>query len=386
MIRFQGGAQMFSRRLLLLGALVAGGFAASPAAAQLNPPVSDPLSRIRAAAAANGQACSVSDASACAQANPKIVAAALGPSPLAGNVRHLDEIGVRATGTEGMDRAAAWAAAAFRDAGADKVEVEKYAAPLAAGGTAEQENVVAEIRGRERPDEFVVLGANLDAASAGGVSDAGCNAALVIEAARDVHVTGLRPRRSIRFVLFSGKEQGMLGSWAYVHAHRADLDRAVAVVIFESGCGRVSGFSLGGRQDLEPGVRESLDTAPIDSWGVSHDTPDALLRADNFDFLLEGVPNLTAHREEASRSDDVAPGAPRKVDLDGLQHSTAVAGVLAFALAEHEAPLGRRLSRAEVAVLLRQTGADTQMKALDAWREWEEGRQGRSEEQTSELK
>jgi len=51
----------------------------------------------------------------------------------------------------------------------------------------------------------------------------GCNSALVIEAARAIKATGLLPRRTIRFVLFSGEEQGTIGSFEYVKAHRAEL-------------------------------------------------------------------------------------------------------------------------------------------------------------------
>src|SRR5207245_625301 len=99
---------------------------------------------------------------------------------------------------------------------------------------AEQENVEAEIRGREKPDEYVILGAHLDSWELGtGALDNGCNAALVIEAARVIHATGLRPRRTIRFVLFSGEEQGTLGSWAYVRAHRGEMDRTVAAVVYD---------------------------------------------------------------------------------------------------------------------------------------------------------
>ena len=94
--------------------------------------------------------------------------------------------------------------------------------PNRIGGPVEQENVVAEIRGREQPEEWVLLGAHLDSWELGtGALDNGCNAAMVIEAARDILRTGTRPRRSIRFVLFTGEEQGMLvGLWAYVRAHR----------------------------------------------------------------------------------------------------------------------------------------------------------------------
>ena len=97
--------------------------------------------------------------------------------------------------------------------------------PNKIGGPAEQENVVGEIRGREKPDEVVILGAHLDSWELGtGALDDGCNAALVIEAARAIKATGLVPRRTIRFVLFSGEEQGTLGSEAYVRAHLAEMD------------------------------------------------------------------------------------------------------------------------------------------------------------------
>ena len=72
----------------------------------------------------------------------------------------------------------------------------------------------------------MILGAHLDSWDLGtGALDNGCNAALVIEAARALKATGLRPRRTIRFILFSGEEEGLLGSWAYVKSHRAELDK-----------------------------------------------------------------------------------------------------------------------------------------------------------------
>jgi carboxypeptidase Q len=528
-----GNVSMNCRRILpALGVLAASLVAIFPAAAQISAPEPDPLARMRQAAGA--QACSVSEISACAEANPKIIANALGASPLAENLRRLtDEIGGRVTGSPAMVRAVAWAVAAFRDAGVDDVHTEKFTIPVAwsegsthievlspvpfpvhavsiawspatpaggieadvvdagkgteddfarigglargaillvhtdplgtfsdlraedmrnpaivsravsagasailwmstregmllyrhgngigrggsleklpqaivaredaerlarylgakqkirvrlelpnrVGGSAEQENVVAEIRGRERPNEFVVLGAHLDSWELGtGALDNGCNAALVIEAARDIHLTGLRPRRSMRFVLFSGAEQGMLGSWAYVRAHRTELDRAIAAIVFDQGAGRVTGFSLGGRRDIEPSVREAL--APMESWGVNNHGYDAALATDNFDFLLEGIPNLVANQEEANyvRNYHAASDTYDKVDLVNLKLNTAVAAVLTFSLAEFAKPPGPRLSRAETETLLKQTGLDTQMKAVDLWRYWENGQRGR---------
>jgi len=383
---------MMSPKFLLAECLVAGAFAVLPASTQITPAAPDPLARVRAAASANAEACSVQGVSACAQATPKIIESALGPSPLETNLRRLtDEIRGRVTGTPRMERAVAWAVAAFRAAGVDDVHTEKFTVPptwseeksrlewLGPVGSMEGENVIAEIRGREKPDEFVLLGAHLDSWNVGaGALDAGCNAALVIEAARVIHLTGLRPRRSIRFVLFTGAEQGGLGAWAYVRAHRAELDRAVAAVFFSWGSGRVTGFSLAGRSDIEPGVRESL--ALLDSsWNVNQHTSDASLGADNLDFLLEGVPNLVANQEHAgySANHHTASDTFDKVDMVNLKRNTAVAGVLAFGLAEHAAPLGRRLSRAETEMLLVRTGFDTKMQSAGLWRLWESGERGR---------
>src|SRR5215470_5145017 len=117
----------------------------------------------------------------------------------------------------------------------------RFNMPNKIGGPVEQENVVAEIRGREKPDEAVILGAHLDSWELGtGALDNGCNAALVVEAARAIKATGLVPRRTIRFVLFSGEEQGTVGSYAYVKAHRAEMDKIGAVIIYDTNSTRTT--------------------------------------------------------------------------------------------------------------------------------------------------
>jgi len=116
------------------------------------------------------------------------------------------------------------------------------------GGAFESRNVVAEIKGRERPEEVVVLGAHLDSWDLGtGAEDNGANSVMVIEAARAIHSLGARPRRSIRFVLFTGEEQGMFGSAGYVLRHKSEMDKHNAIVIFDIGTGRTTGFFLNGK-------------------------------------------------------------------------------------------------------------------------------------------
>jgi len=246
------------------------------------------------------------------------------------------------------------------------------------GGPVEQENVVGEIRGYEKPDEAVILGAHLDSWELGtGALDNGCNAAMVIEAARAIKATGLLPRRTIRFVLFSGEEQGTLGSYQYVKAHRAELDKVRAMITFDAGIGRVTGYSLGGRRDIEGGVREVLK--PLESWGANNHTFDASFGTDNFDFLLEGVPTLVANQEVANYLPNyhAASDTLDKVDIRELKLHTALAALTAWGIADRTAPLGKRLSRPELDALVKETGLDQQMKLLSYWDAWRSGARGR---------
>jgi carboxypeptidase Q len=249
--------------------------------------------------------------------------------------------------------------------------------PNKIGGPIEQENVVGEIRGYEKPDEAVILGAHLDSWELGtGALDNGCNAALVVEAARAIKGTGLLPRRTIRFILFSGEEQGTIGSYEYVKAHRAELDRIRAVIVFDAGIGRVTGYSLGGRRDTEAGLREVLK--PIEPWGANHHTYDASFGTDNFDFLLEGVPTLVADQEEANYLPNyhAASDTLDKVDMRELKLHTVLAALTAWGIADRTEPLGKRLTRAEIETQMKETGLDQQMKALGYWDSWQSGARG----------
>ncbi|MGA8220162.1 MAG: M20/M25/M40 family metallo-hydrolase [Candidatus Acidiferrales bacterium] len=243
-------------------------------------------------------------------------------------------------------------------------------------GPVESENVIAEIRGREKPDEFVLLGAHLDSWELGtGALDNGCNAAMVIDAARVIRASGVSPRRSIRFALFTGEEQGMLGSWAYARAHRPELDRMIAAVIFDSGIGAVTGYSLGGRKDLLPAVQEAL--APIASLGVKDFTFDIETGSDDLDFLIEGVPTLTANQEPANYmlNYHAASDTFDKVGIPVLKRHVAIAAVTAYALADREQRIGPRQSRAEVDQLLKLGHVD--INAAYKYSLWEHGERGR---------
>ena len=254
----------------------------------------------------------------------------------------------------------------------------RFTMPNQIGGAIEQENVVGEIRGREKPEEAVILGAHLDSWDLGtGALDNGCNAALVIEAARAIKATGLLPRRTIRFVLFSGEEQGLLGSWHYALTHRAELDKIRAVVVFDSGIGRVTGYSLTGRGDVEDGVREILK--PLESWDITHHTLDGDIGTDNWDFLLEGIPTLVAEQEEANYLPNypAASDTLGKVDMRELKINTALAAVPVWGISDRAEPLGKRFSRAEMERFLADAGLDEKMRQQGYWESWKNGTRGR---------
>jgi carboxypeptidase Q len=118
-------------------------------------------------------------------------------------------------------------------------------------GPVETANVVGEIRGREHPEEIFVAGAHLDSWDlAQGTTDNGSGTATVLGAAEAIKRSGERPRRTIRFVLFTGEEQGLDGSFAYVKQHQGEMANHLGDLVLDFGQGPVKGFQLGGRDDL----------------------------------------------------------------------------------------------------------------------------------------
>lgn len=105
-------------------------------------------------------------------------------------------------------------------------------------------NVIADIRGTDWPDEYVIAGGHIDSwDGATGATDNGTGCATAIEAARVLTRAGVRPRRTIRFMLWSGEEQGLLGSRAYVRAHPELMPKISAVLVHDGGTNYLSAIS-----------------------------------------------------------------------------------------------------------------------------------------------
>jgi carboxypeptidase Q len=252
--------------------------------------------------------------------------------------------------------------------------------PNKIGGPIKTWNVVADIRGSEKPDEFVILGAHLDSWELGtGALDNGCNAALVVDALRAIKASDLKPRRSIRFILFSGEEEGMIGSRAYATVHRNELDKAAGVVIFDSGTGKTTGFSTGGRKDVIQAAQSML--APVKQFGVSKAEATAESGTDHFDFMLEGVPTFVADQEEANYLENYHATTDTfdKVDFAQLKKHVAEAALFTFALANASDRIGPRLTRIQIEQTLHETHLDQELKDMGMWDEWAAGKRGREQ-------
>ncbi|MBZ5680871.1 MAG: M20/M25/M40 family metallo-hydrolase [Acidobacteriia bacterium] len=250
--------------------------------------------------------------------------------------------------------------------------------PNQLGGPIKASNVIAEIKGSDKPDEFVIVGAHLDSWELGtGALDNGCNAALVIDTLRAIKASGLKPRRTMRFILFSGEEQGLVGSRAYATDHRRELDKAAGVVIYDSGTGKTTSFSIGGRKDVIETAKQLV--APLRQFGVTDLNLAMEWGTDHFDFMLEGVPTFVADQEEANYLENyhAVSDTYDKVEFAQLKQHVAEAAALSFSLASLPEKIAPRLTHDQIEQTMRDTNSVDLLKAFGLWDDWVSGKRGR---------
>src|SRR6266436_735399 len=159
-------------------------------------------------------------------------------------------------------------------------------------------NTVAEIRGSEKPDEVVIIGGHLDSWDlATGSTDNGTGSMAVLEAARALAKLNLKAKRTIRFVLFSGEEQGLYGSQEYVKAHKNDLEKISGVLVHDTGTGRV--LTLGLHDNYQD--RELVDQvlAPLRELKLLEPRIARSFGQDHLSFDEAGVPGFFCIQERA---------------------------------------------------------------------------------------
>lgn len=248
------------------------------------------------------------------------------------------------------------------------------------GGQYTSHNVIGEIRGSEKPDEVVVIGAHLDSWALGtGANDNGCNVSMMIDIARQIQRTGIRPKRTIRFALWNGEEQGYFGSWAYTQKCGKKLDKHIMAMSVDIGSGAIFGFFTNGRKELMPVLDEVLQ--PVQIFGDYKHVDAAIVGTDNFDFMMEGVPNLVANHLSTNygRTYHSASDTYDKVDLKSLKINSAIiaAVTLGFANLPDEKITWTRHSRDQVQALVEAQDLEFSMRMFNVWKAWAEGKRGR---------
>jgi carboxypeptidase Q len=117
-------------------------------------------------------------------------------------------------------------------------------------------NLIGELRGRERPDELVVIGGHIDSWDVGtGASDDAGGCVATWDAVRLLKQLNLRPRRTVRVVLWTNEENGGRGGLAYRDAHRSELPRHVMMLESDTGVFRPTGFGFTGPEGARDVVR-----------------------------------------------------------------------------------------------------------------------------------
>lgn len=271
---------------------------------------------------------------------------------LEADTRALCAFGPRVTGSDACMRAEEWAATRFRESGL-AARLEPWEWPGHLPGAAIPRNAVAELPGRDRSGEIVLLAAHLDTVAGSiGANDDAVNAALVLGVARAIRAAG-PARRSLRFVLFTGEEEKLLGSRAYVKAHASELGAHVLAVVYDLGSARALGFYMNGRkQALRALFMRALSARG--AWRSLFGLYTVWEGADSFSFVEAGVPALTAYQDlgpyraiHHSEKDTV-----ETVDFAASRANAALAAALVNGVADDPEPALRRMTPGETAALL----------------------------------
>ncbi|HEY4978120.1 MAG TPA: M20/M25/M40 family metallo-hydrolase [Candidatus Acidoferrum sp.] len=229
-------------------------------------------------------------------------------------------------------------------------------------------NVVGEIVGREHPEEIVVVGAHLDSWDLSeGTTDNGTGSTSVLAAAEAIIKSGATPRRTIRFVLFTGEEQGLLGSLAYVKTHQSEMKNHIGDIVLDIGQGPIKEFQLGGRSDLiasfEPFVNALQN---IRELKVNDKTE---FGTDTGPFTLAGLPgiNLDQDSPDYKYTHHSAADALEAVKPDVLAQNATIMAMAAYWLADRPERFATPWPAEKTAKMLREKGDFDMLKAFNLW-------------------
>ncbi len=206
-------------------------------------------------------------------------------------------------------------------------------------------NVVAEVRGSEKPEEIVVVSGHIDSWDVGqGAMDDGGGAMVAWEAARVMHKLGLRPRRTVRVVLWTNEENGVRGGIGYEEQHHHEMNKHVAAMESDIGTFKPTGFSFVGGDAARKMIREF--SKPLASIGAG-EVFDKGGDTDIGEMEKDGVPLLALLDDETkyfwyhhTEADTIDKLNPREVAA-----CASAMAVMAWQVADSPTPLPRGVVR-----------------------------------------
>jgi carboxypeptidase Q len=205
-------------------------------------------------------------------------------------------------------------------------------------------NTFGSIRGKESPDEYVMIGAHLDSWHGGtGAADNGAGVVVMLEAMRILRTLGIQPRRTIRVALWSGEEQGLAGSAGWLKKHPELHARISAYLNLDEGTGRIRGIRTQGN-DSAAGILEEILSPFRDLGVVAVQRSPRIGGSDHSSFNAVGVPGFNfvqdlldywnhAHHTNVDRYE--------RLVIDDLQQAAAVVAATALTLANRQEMLPR---------------------------------------------
>jgi carboxypeptidase Q len=211
--------------------------------------------------------------------------------------------------------------------------------------------VVGEIRGTDKVDEIVLIGAHFDSwHGATGATDNAAGSAAMMEVLRIFKTAGLRPRRTVRIGLWGAEENGLIGSQAYVREHlgtreapRPELAKMSAYFNIDNGTGRIRGIWMQGNTAVKP-IFESW-TRPLKDLGVDILGPRSVTSTDHTRFDAVGVPAFQFVQERLeynSRTHHSNMDFYDRVQAEDMKQMATVAAIFVWHAANRDALLPRK--------------------------------------------
>src|SRR6266568_2898975 len=195
----------------------------------------------------------------------------------------------------------------------------------------------------------------------------GTGSASVLGSAEAIVRSGMRPRRTIRFVLFTGEEQGLDGSFAYVKQHRAEMPNHLGNLVLDSGQGLVKEYQLGGRDDLVESFQPFVKALSAIRKISVNDKVDS--GTDTLPFSMNGLPGINMDQDspEYKYTHHSAADALDAVKPEVLAENATLMAMTAFWIADRPERFAAPWPAERTARMLRAQGQYEMLKAFHLW-------------------